>query len=315
MGVLAESPAMFCLQHRSSLTSGETASGSASISSDGRPVPGPAAAPSWLPHGLAPDRLIGLTPGLGSPRQIGGRSVANAVLQPMSADGSVVIQAAMPSSTASVEEVLSFLGMLITHDVRELLVVRERASGNGPGEGAGASFLDPIRDRDRGNAWSVDLPDHSRTRAFAAVRTDAGKPPAELQIRWEAPGPQLLSHRVRLHEIDLAVSPGELLLRLESFCNGRDARTTKGQGAPVAVAGAWASGASSAVLVLLNELLAQRELHKSGASRATTRALSQSPQDRRRAMQLQLLESCQPLPRRLAPRVDDGLRLIAEAVA
>ncbi|MDH0867557.1 hypothetical protein [Mitsuaria sp. GD03876] len=254
-----------------------------------------------------------VAPELGSLRQIDGRPVAHATLQTMLADRSPVIQAAMPAGAgrATTEEAMSFLGMLVTHGVRELLVARESAQDGAPGDARAATFLDDLRRKRHGAVWSADQPDRSLARVCVALGAvgQPGRDPADMRIEWQAPGPQLLSHRLRVQEIDLSGSPVEVMRRIESFCNRRDERTGRWARTPVAIAGASGTGASAAAILLMNELLARREQVKG----ASGRHLSESPGDRLRQMKQDLVDGVDRLPGRLMPVVETGIKLIAIA--
>jgi len=263
-----------------------------------------------LPVEVRPELLVPVRSDLKSPRQWAGRPVALATLLPLPAGNASVIQAAMPPGgrQASAQEVLSFLGMLITHDVRELLVVR----------GEEGTFLDglPRDPRAFPTLWSADSADDGYARASVNMTASSDKRAERLLMDWQASGPQLVRHGLKVRQIDASATPTQALLRIEEFCNRRDALASSNGGHAhprVAVAGAGDRGTLGAVIVLMNELLARRELIKTGASPAAVRAAGKSPAERCRNMTLELIGHVNRPHRGLRPWVEDGLSRIAEA--
>jgi len=268
--------------------------------------------PDWLPVEVRPELLVPVRSDLKSPRQWAGRPVALATLLPLPAGNASVIQAAMPpgGGQASAQEVLSFLGMLITHDVRELLVVR----------GEEGTFLDglPRDPRAFPTLWSADSADDGYARASVNMTASSDKWAERLLMDWQASGPQLVRHGLKVRQIDASATPTQALLRIEEFCNRRDALASSNGGHAhprVAVAGARDTGALSAVILLVNEVLARRELIKTGASPAAVRAAGRSPAERLQSMTLDLFLHGSPLASDRKSWIDDGLRKIEEVFA
>ncbi len=267
--------------------------------------------PDWLPVEVSPELLLPVRSDLKSPRQWAGRPVALATLLPLPAGNASVIQTAMPpgGGQASAQEVLSFLGMLITHDVRELLVIRGKAG----------TFLDglPRRRQAVPTRWSAETSDGDYARVDVGVTASPDKHAETLCLDWMASDSRsiLREHGLEVRQIDASATPTQALLRIEEFCNRRDALASSNGGHAhprVAVAGAGDGGTLGAVIMLMNELFARRELIKTGASPAAVRAAGKSPGERCRNMTLDLIGHVSRPHRGLRLWVKDGLSKIAE---
>ena len=101
------------------------------------------------------------------------------------------------------------------------------------------------------------------------------------------------------HSVDMRTAPSEPLSRIDIESNSSHVDT----------------GALSAVILLVNEVLARRELIKTGASPAAVRAAGRSPEERLQSMTLDLFLHGSPLASDRKSWIDDGLRKIKEVFA
>lgn len=222
------------------------------------------------PLGLAPGSPVEVLSDLHCPGMLHGRSAGIAVLRRNNADESSVIQAVMPTVNASEEVKLGFLALMISYDVRDLLVVRDGASSRQSGTRVDDSFLDELHERAQGRQWSFETRHRQRVDVRASVLAEGRELAPELQVNWEVPGRHRFHERIRFHDVELNGRQAEKQRALDSFFHCREVNP-KGAGerpeSVVIVDAPGVLGGASEAVILVNEWFAQRESSRRGEAR------------------------------------------------
>lgn len=242
---------------------------STSVSPSWRPrIESTAYDPAPPPQGLTPGQPIELLRELKCPGQIDGRQAGqagHAALQTMHADGSSVIQTVMPTSKAPEEDKLGFLALLISNDVRDLLVVRGGSPSGKSRTRLDDAFLDEVRQGMQGRHWAFETADRQRVSVRAKVSDGKGLQAPELQVNWEVAGRFPFEEHIRLHELDPSGPLAEMRPALEPFFRCHQSRAgqagDRAEEGPVSVVITHAPGMGGAGAILMNlvsEWLARR---------------------------------------------------------